>query len=310
MKHILLLLSLSIFFGCSSEQKNNKTEQEKNLQPELKAAEKAESKESEVVDIETLTQGMVKFEGGWMSIGSNDRMPNEAPTFQKEVKAFYLDQYLVSVAQFRVFIASTAYKTDADKFGDSGVFDFDAGSWSLLKGANWEFPLGRDQPKAEDNHPVTHVSWNDATTYAKWIGKRLPSEFEWEWAAKNGQESNDKYAWGDELIVNGQYKANVWQGDTKPVVLDGYLMTSPVGAFGLLESGLADMGGNVWQWCANVYASYPGSPQPIPAKSNTKSTRGGSFMMDPAGDLSFTTTFRAGNTDDTSLFNTGFRCAL
>lgn len=273
-----------------------------------------ESKPVEIVNelsTEVDTSTMVYFEGGTIEIGSVNGLPNEQPVFNKQINSFYLDKNLVTVAEFRKFIESTSYTTEADKFGDSGVFLFETNNWTLLKGANWEYPLGPDKEKAQDNHPVTQVSFNDAKAYAAWVGKRLPTEFEWEFAAKNGVNATNKYAWGNELIVNGKYMANVWQGTSidDKTVLDGYLLTSPVGTFGETKMGLTDMGGNVWQWCDSYYKAYPESLNAAPENSNVRTTRGGSFMFDQALENSYTTTFRGQNSIDTSLFNMGFRCA-
>lgn len=261
--------------------------------------------------VETDTSEMVYFEGGTIKIGSQNGIPNEQPIFEMAIAPFYLDKNLITVAEFRTFIDATAYKTDADKFGDSGVFLFETNEWTLLKGANWEFPLGPNKPKALDNHPVTQVSWNDAKAYASWVGKRLPTEFEWEYAAKNGENTSDKYAWGTTIEIDGKYKANVWQGNsvTDQTVLDGYLLTSPVGTFGETKSGLTDMGGNVWQWCEGYFKPYPYSETAAPINPNSRTTRGGSFMYDQALENSYTSTFRNQNTTDTSIFNMGFRCA-
>lgn len=257
------------------------------------------------------TTAMAYFKGGKIIIGSDSGTINEKPAFEMEIQPFYLDKNLVTVAEFRKFIIENSYKTDADKFGDSGVYSFDKNSWELLLGANWEYPLGKDKPKVADNHPVTHVSWTDAKAYASWVGKRLPTEFEWEFAAKNGENNANKYAWGTDLVVDGKYMANVWQGNNvlEKQVLDGFLLTSPVGFYGETKSGLTDMGGNVWQWCENYYKPYPYNASAAPEDPNVRSTRGGSFMFDEALENSFTTTFRAKNSIDTSLFNTGFRCA-
>ena len=272
-----------------------------------------ESKPAEIVkvSVEADTSAMVYFEGGTIEIGSVKGLSNEQPVFEKQLKSFYLDKNLVTVAEFRKFIESTSYTTEADKFGDSGVFLFETNNWTLLKGANWEYPLGPDKEKAQDNHPVTQVSFNDAKAYAAWVGKRLPTEFEWEFAAKNGVNATNKYAWGNELIVNGKYMANVWQGTTidDKTVLDGYLLTSPIGTFGETKMGLTDMGGNVWQWCDSYYKPYPENLNAAPVNSTVRSTRGGSFMFDQALEKSYTTTFRGQNSIDTSLFNMGFRCA-
>ena len=282
-----------------------------------KDAKKSEALEETVAEVSTPivkeadTTKMVYFKGGKITIGSNNGPVNEQPTFEMEIAPFYLDKNLVTVAEFREFINQTKHKTEADTFGDSGVFMIDEGKWTLLPGANWEYPLGKDQPKAQDNHPVTQVSWNDAKAYASWAGKRLPTEFEWEYAAKNGENTSDKYAWGASLVVNGKYMANVWEGTTiqDKTMKDGYLLTSPVGHYGATKAGLNDMGGNVWQWCENYHKPYPESSSTPPADPNVRSTRGGSFMFDEALENSYTTTFRGKNSIDTSLFNMGFRCA-
>lgn len=267
-------------------------------------------------ETETLTvlkdtdlRDMVHFNGGTITIGTDSGPANEGPSFETQVAPFYIDKNLVSVADFRKFINATNYKTDADKFGDSGVFLFDQGQWTLLKGANWEYPLGETKPKALDNHPVTQVSWNDAQAYANWIGKRLPTEFEYEFAAKNG--GSTIYPWGNTALKDGKYMANTWQGASAQnnEAKDGFLLTSPIGHFGESPAGLTDMVGNVWQWTQDVYASYPGSQNPEPTDPKIRTTRGGAFMFDQAGDQSFTTTFRAKNSIDTSIFNMGFRCA-
>lgn len=297
---IAFILSFTLFISCKETTKKKEVAETKKQEVVTTVSEKIN--EGEVTD-------MVYFNGGKITIGSDTREVNEKPAFEKEIAPFYIDKNLVSVADFRKFIEATKYKTEAEKFGDSGVFMFEQGQWNLMKGATWEYPLGETKPKALDNHPVTHVSWNDATAYANWVGKRLPTEFEWEFAAKNG--GNLKYAWGETVLIDGKHMANVWQGKTvqDKKALDGFLLTSPIGHYGVLPSGLTDMGGNVWQWCENVYKSYPGSPRPEPTDQNLVTTRGGAFMFDQALENSFTTTFRAKNSKDTSLFNTGFRCA-
>lgn len=298
MKVLNVMLICGILFASCKENK------------QLKTVEITPVHEQENVIVKSDTSNMVYFKGGTILIGSVDGEENEKPVFEKEIAPFYLDKNLVSVHDFRKFVKATNYKTEAEAFGDSGVFLFEQNTWILMKGATWEFPLGPDKPTAIDNHPVTHISWNDAKAYASWIGKRLPTEFEWEFAAKNGDDNAPKYAWGNELIVDGKYMANVWQGEiTNTTVLDGYLYTSPIGAFGATKAGLTDMGGNVWQWCENYFKPYPADDKLAPANPNVKSTRGGSFMFDAAMDNSFTTTFRSKNSVETSLFNTGFRCA-
>ena len=290
---------LFLIISCKDSPKKN-AEKNTNSQEKLEEA---------TALTEVNTSNMVSFKGGTIVIGSKIGLPNEGPSFEMEIAPFLLDKNLVSVADFKKFIKTTKYKTEAGNFGDSGVFLFDQGQWTLLKGANWEYPLGETKPKSLDNHPVTHVSWNDAKAYASWAGKRLPTEFEYEFAAKNG--GNTIYPWGNTVLKDGKHMANVWQGvsiqDAEPK--DGFLLTSPIGYYGESPAGLTDMVGNVWQWTETVYASYPGNPRPEPTDPKIRSTRGGAFTFDPALEKSFTTTFRAKNSVDTSLFNTGFRCA-
>jgi sulfatase modifying factor 1 len=215
--------------------------------------------------------------------------------------AFYMDVSPVTVSQFRAFIDSTAYITEAESFGDGGVFDFKTGQWTLVKGANWKHPFGPEEPPAEDNHPVTQVSWNDAQAYARWAGKRLPTSEEFVLAEKNGKENYDKvYTWGDDFKVNDIYKANFWQGifPVENTQDDGFLATSPVGYFGKNRIGLTDMGGNVWQWCSDPSSSKPGE----------MNQRGGSFLCDPSVCHGFKIGGKSSSSPETSLVHVGFRC--
>ncbi len=253
---------------------------------------------------------MVFFEGGDLMMGSKDGLPNERPVHKINLEPFYIDKSPVTVAQFRQFIEATNHKTEAERFGDSGVFNLDQQNWELLPGATWEKPFGPSGPDAEDNHPVTHVSWNDAVAYAEWAGKRLPTEAEWEFAARSGKNGGTRFSWGDKVSANGEYFANTWQGTISDYeAADGYLFTSPVGAFGENEAGVTDMGGNVWQWCADTYKPYPGSNQPYRVNPDIKVIRSGSFFFDQNGEDSFSVSGRSMNSRETSLFNTGFRCA-
>ncbi|GET25364.1 formylglycine-generating enzyme family protein [Prolixibacter sp. NT017] len=255
---------------------------------------------------------MVHFLGGTFMMGSGKGLSNEKSVHQVTVKSFYMDRTPVTVAEFRRFIKSTGYITDAQNFGNAGVFNFQKGQWELVRGAIWEYPFGPDGPKAPDNHPVTQVSWNDALAYAEWAGKRLPSEAEWEYAARCGGENKSTYSWGDKLIVDGKYQANVWQGNqiTDRQGADGFVYTSPVGYYGETACGLTDMGGNVWNWCADVYEAYPGGGYTVQPNQNVRVIRGGSFFFDVNGAYSYTVSARSMNSIETSLFNMGFRCAL
>jgi formylglycine-generating enzyme len=232
---------------------------------------------------------------------------DQFPPIPVKINAFYLDKQPVTVEEFSRFIEATGYITDAEKFGNSGVFELQNGNWVLKPGTYWLYPLGPKQGKAKKDHPVTHISWNDAVTYAQWAKKRLPTEIEWEYAARSGQVEN-WYPWGQESKVMGQHMANVWQGNqyTKQGG-DGFEYTSPVGHYDTNEWGFSDMAGNVWEWTADSYSPIIG--QPIQVNPDVKVIKGGSFMYDEAGDLSYTAFFRGKNSVETSLFNMGFRCA-
>lgn len=297
-----LILALSVMLlGCSSNQTDkSKVKKENNVFKENN------------VPIESINKSpMICFEGGSFMMGSDIGTPQEQPVHQVEIQSFKIDKYPVTVNDFRLYVKATGYTTDAERFGDSGVFDFNTSNWILTPGANWEYPLGKNSPVAADNHPVTHVSWNDATAYAAWSGKRLPTEAEWEFAARCGGKSDAKFSWGNDLITDGKYMANVWQGDDLKARqgADGFALTSPVGSFPETSCGLTDMGGNVWNWCSDVYILYPGNNTPFQYNPEAKVIRGGSFFFDQNGENSYSTSGRASNTQETSLFNTGFRCA-
>jgi sulfatase modifying factor 1 len=254
--------------------------------------------------------GMVYIEGGKATIGSDTGFPNERPEFTMKIESFFMDKNPVTVADFREFVKETGHITSAEEFGNSTVYDFDNRTWMLLDGATWEYPLGPGSGKAADDHPVTHVSWFDANAYAAWAGKRLPTEFEWEYAARKGIPKDQRYTWGNDLKDKSGYHANVWQG-TFPGVnqgLDGFILTSPVGQFGANINGLTDMGGNVWEWCGNIYVPYENSPEKFRVLEENKPLRGGSFMCDSSFCHGYIVSHRNYTTSESSLFHTGFRC--
>ncbi len=307
----IFFAAISILSACTTNKSRNDSADNKNNadnpieQTQKKEAPTPKGESSAVTEVP-----MVYFEGGTFLMGSEEGLPNEQPVHEVNVEPFYIDKHPVTVAQFRKFIEAAGFKTEAEKFGDSGVFNLEKQSWELLPGTNWRKPFGPSGPDAENDHPVTHVSWNDAAAYAKWAGKRLPTEAEWEYAARSAKNSGDKFSWGNEVTINGRHPANTWQGEINaPEPADGYLFTSPVGIFGENEAGLTDMGGNVWQWCADVYKPYPGSNEAYRANPDVKVIRGGSFFFDQNEEDSFSVSGRSMNSHETSLFNTGFRCA-
>lgn len=298
-----------LLLSCTGNQSKKELEVSATIKQEIEKTQNSDLPQTMGFDAVAESE-MISFDGGTFLMGSEKGLPQETPVHKVTVEAFSIDKSPVTVAQFKVFIDATGYKTEAEKYGDSGVFNLDIQNWELMKGAFWKKPFGPNGHMAEDTHPVTHISWNDAVAYAKWASKRLPTEAEWEYAARSGLNSAEKFSWGDEVSVNGKYFANTWQGSMdKPETKDGYLFTSPVGTFGENKAGLTDMGGNVWQWCSDNYQAYPGSKAPIREDVNIKSIRGGSFFYDQYGDDSFSVSGRSKNSHETSLFNTGFRCA-
>ncbi|WP_187270065.1 formylglycine-generating enzyme family protein [Pontibacter qinzhouensis] len=228
---------------------------------------------------------------------------------KERIAPFYLDKNLVTVAEFDAFVKATGYTTEAEKFGNSGVFNFQKHGWDIEEGANYLYPFGKDKPAAQPDHPVTQVSWNDARAYAAWRGKRLPTQWEWEWAAMNGQQSEQVYTWGNQLMEGGKYKANTWQGafPAYNTLQDGYEATSPVGAFGENKMGLTDMGGNVWQWCHDDVA--PNQADASLDPGIRKVLRGGSFLCDPGVCHGYQIKGRASSTPESAMVHIGFRCA-
>ena len=259
-------------------------------------------------------EGMVYIPGGETEIGSEKGLPMEMPVFQVEVSPFLMDKHPVTVAQFSAFVEATGHVTQAESFGDSAVLDDVTKNWILLKGANWKYPLGPDQPPANENHPVTHVSWNDAVAYAAWAGKRLPSEIEWEHAARGAVNRRMDYAWGNVLHSDheGEHHthANTWEGNFPQFNTgeDGFLRTSPVGAFGASPIGLEDMGGNVWEWTDSWYRSYAERNQPYTETPQSERVqRGGSFLCNSSYCHGYRVSARSHSTPESSHFHVGFR---
>ena len=254
---------------------------------------------------------MVYVPGGTTHIGAEDGMPHERPVFKVRVRPFFMDVHPVTVAQFRDFIDATGYVTQADSFGDAAVLDYELRTWELRPGANWAYPQGPEYTPAPDDHPVTQVSWNDAVAYAAWAGKRLPTEVEWEHAARGAVDSRMPYAWGDSVMLDGQYHANVWNGQFPRfnTNADGFPYTSPVGNFGRTRLGLTDMGGNVWEWVQDWYYSYAHRKNPPPPDAlSEKVQRGGSFLCEPGWCHGYRVSGRSHSTPESSLFHVGFRC--
>jgi sulfatase modifying factor 1 len=256
----------------------------------------------------TVPGGMVYVPGGTTQVGAEDGAPDERPVHLVKVAPFFMDAHPVTVRQYRAFVAATSYRTDAERAGDAGVLDVETGEWKLVPGATWRRPLGPERAEAQDDHPVTQVSWNDAVAYATWAGKRLPTEAEWEHAARGARDGRQPYAWGAAAPSRQVARANTWQGPASAPG-DGYVYTSPVGTFGVTELGLSDMGGNVWEWTADWYRPYADRGAAFVAgPGSEKAQRGGSFLCSPDYCHGYRVSARSHSTPETALFHIGFRC--
>ena len=221
---------------------------------------------------------MVWVPPGRFLMGSNDHYPEEAPAHRVSVDGFWIDTYAVTNAQFAAFVADTGHVTVAELPPDPAVYpdadpslmqpasvvftppsrpvtlDDHLAWWSLVPGADWRHPRGPDSNLTGlSDHPVVHVAWADVIAYSAWAGKSLPTEAEWEYAARAGRRGTE-YAWGDELTPDGVHMANVWQGEfpLRNLAADGYEWTAPVGSFPANEFGVFDLIGNVWEWTSRL----------------------------------------------------------
>jgi formylglycine-generating enzyme required for sulfatase activity len=258
---------------------------------------------------------MALIKGGTFSMGADKEMPDEAPAHEVSVDAFWMDRREVSVEEFSKFVAATGYQTDAERFGWSGVFKRETGEWERVDGADWRRPEGPDSTAAAPDEPVCQVSWHDAEAYARWMGKRLPTEAEWEYAARGGL-ARKRYAWGDELRPGGHPVANWWQGrfPERDTGEDGFKGRAPVGSFAPNGYGLFDVAGNVWEWCADWYAGdyYEASARnnPMgPGAGDERVIRGGSWMCAENFCSNYRVASRSHAAPDSGLDNLGFRCA-
>jgi sulfatase modifying factor 1 len=279
------------------------------------------------------TLGMVRLEGGEFLMGTDDPagFPNdgEGPVRAVTLRPFWIDTVAVSNARFVEFVNATGYVTEAERYGWSFVFggllpdDFpptrgaaQAPWWRQILGADWRHPEG-PHSSIEDrmDHPAVHVSWNDATAYCVWAGRRMPTEAEWEYAARGGLVQG-RYAWGDELTPDGEWHCNIWQGNfpSRNTLEDGYLGTAPVDEFEPNGYGLYNVLGNVWEWCSDWFHSSfqdhgPHHNPTGPPFGQAKVIRGGSYLCHDSYCNRYRVAARSSNSPDSSTGNTGFRCA-
>ncbi len=255
---------------------------------------------------------MVFIKGGKFKMGSDHGMPSEAPVHEVALNSYWIDKHEVTVAEFEAFVKATGFVTEGEKIGWSGVFSVSEAGWTKCDKVSWRNPDCGDK-KPGPNEPVTQVSWNDAVAYAKWAGKRLPTEAEFEFAARGGLEQNE-YAWGNDLRPNGKPVANWWQGTfpTRDAKEDGFNGRAPVMSFPANGYGLYDVAGNVWEWTQDWYADdyyqWGKTENPTgPAKSDEKVIRGGSWLCAENYCTNYRAAGRSHSPTDSSLNNLGFR---
>jgi formylglycine-generating enzyme required for sulfatase activity len=303
-------------------------------------------------------RGMVWVPGGMFGMGSNDHYPEEAPVHSVAVDGFWIDRAPVTNSDFHKFVTATRYVTFAELKPDpkdypgalphmlrAGSLVFtppshevdlhDWGQWWQFKfGANWRRPYGpRSSIAALHDHPVVHVAYRDAEAYARWAGKELPTEAEWEFAARGGLDGAE-FAWGDEFTPDGRYMANTWQGafPHENLKTDGYERTSPVGAFRPNGYGLYDMIGNVWEWTTDWYSprheadvekpccipqnprggreDASNDPSQPEIRIPRKVLKGGSHLCAPNYCRRYRPAARHAEPVDTSTSHVGFRCIV
>lgn len=310
---------------------------------------------------DTSITGMAYISGGTFMMGGDNKQASadEYPKHSVQVNAFWIDVTEVTNAQFQKFVEATAYITTAERKPDweelkktlppgthkppdsllipaslvfkptSGPVDLNNNNewWNWVPGADWKHPEGPESSiKGRENFPVTQVSWYDAMAYSKWAGKRLPTEAEWEFAARGGLVNNI-YSWGNEHVNSGKPKANSWEGKFPYYneKKDGFITVAPVKSFDANSYGLYDMAGNVWEWCSDWYgANYyktlsvttatinPKGPErsadPEDPYTPKKSLRGGSFLCNESYCSGYRVARRMKSSPDTGLQHTGFRC--
>jgi len=278
---------------------------------------------------------MILLEGGSFLMGTDDSegfaADGEGPVRRVTLDPFWIDGVAVTNERFAVFASETEHVTDAERYGWSFVFagllpdEFPETRavaqtpwWRQVFGAEWRHPEGpQSDLEGRLDHPVVHVSWSDSVAFCEWAGLRLPSEAEWEFAARGGLEQK-RFPWGDEREPGGEHRMNVWQGTfpTENTLADGYLGTCPADAFPANGYGLHNTSGNVWEWCADwfdpsfhVAVDAPRENPTGPPTGQAKVTRGGSYLCHDSYCNRYRVAARNSNEPHDSTGNLGFRCA-
>jgi formylglycine-generating enzyme len=363
-KNTITIFSLLLFFACNNHQNDNTTASKDSAHACMNVPSRFTTKDSLSENIiasgDTSITGMVLIPSGTFDMGgdNNQASPDEYPKHNVTVNAFYIDITEVTNAQFKKFIDATGYKTTAERKPDweeikktvppntpkpadsllqaaSLVFKQSTQAvalndytqwWVWVKGADWQHPQGPTSTIiGKENYPVVHVSWDDAMAYCKWAGKRLPTEAEWEFAAR-GSLKNNIYPWGNEHVGTGKTKANYWEGKFPYLneKKDGFITAAPTKSYLPNGYGLYDMAGNVWEWCSDLYnqdfyktlegrttinpagaAKSYDADEPYAIK---RVLRGGSFLCNDSYCSGYRVARRMKSSPDTGLEHTGFRC--
>lgn len=285
-----------------------------------------------------MVRTLIQIPSGSYLIGTNEKVgfgeDHEGPRLLVEMSSFEIDACTVTNAEFAKFVSETNYQTEAERFGWSFVFHYflsDATKaisqhvpnmtwWYAVPHADWLHPEGPDSTiNTRMNHPVVQVSRNDALAYCKWAGKRLPTEAEWEIAAKGGS-NYERFPWGEELLENERYQCNIWQGafPTENNYADGFGNTAPAKYYAPNGYGLYQVIGNVWEWCSNLariplsefqrQSSQFFSSMCQDVDDAVYATRGGSFLCHQSYCKRYRIVARNGNSGMSAANNLGFRC--
>ncbi len=264
-----------------------------------------------------VSEGMVRIPAGTFYLGSWERdLPDAGPVRRIRLGAFWIDRHEITNGQFAQFVGETFYVTTAEQVGRSRVFAPRSNQWQDVVGADWRHPTGPDSSIAgREAWPVVHVSWHDALAYARWAGKRLPTEAEYECAARGGL-AEDRFPWGSEERPGGRLMANYWQGHFPSVDrrLDARHGLAPVGSYPSNGFGLHDMVGNTWSWCADwyhadAYQNHASSNPQGPSHGQQRVRRGGSWLSAENVSFAIRVAARGHAAPETSTNDISFRCA-